>query len=445
MQANLPDDPLMRETIASLGPGAKDSTIDDLTAWIRQLEELCVSKDTALAKLQSKPVKGYPPLPKLHMEKVSSKKKNARGEARLRLSVERAPVLVLLTITDLHGVTRTLRAVAAGDNDLTPIKHPASTIEATAVPYAPNQLLERLRLVEAKIKEQRGQHLQQSASPQPVVEEASAQRQADGVRYMTKRIGGQVIEYSFDPTTGAFTTTSRGCSNPNCDDVNCTAAPFTVTYKANGEVDIALSRQWWCRNPRMLLAPTPTSFHQNPRRQREIGKSLRAIFDKRNAITDKLETARLGEKQRLLEEPVESEKTKELLFVAAETGGWMRAPPEEITTLLKKAKKKDPIGYEVRVYQYAAALDEYEAIEKKLEPTSNQTKRKQLGKLLDREEIKFDGVMNEIAAIANGSVKDDSEKSSADSICKPKPLDGKITRSYVDEGTVRSLGKRTRP
>lgn len=49
MQADLPDDPLVRETMAALGPGAKDATLDDLAAWIRQLEELCGSQDSALA------------------------------------------------------------------------------------------------------------------------------------------------------------------------------------------------------------------------------------------------------------------------------------------------------------------------------------------------------------------------------------------------------------
>ncbi|KAH7713203.1 hypothetical protein AAVH_19474 [Aphelenchoides avenae] len=160
--------------MASLGPGAKDSTFDDMTAWIRQLEEICASEDAALApasfrtdlngsclstfpasghklattaqttKLQTKAVKGYPPLTELHMEKVSCKKKNARGEAKLRLSVDRGPVLVLLTISDLDGATRTLRAVTEDDNDLIPIKHPATTIEATAILCAPDQLLERL-------------------------------------------------------------------------------------------------------------------------------------------------------------------------------------------------------------------------------------------------------------------------------------------------------------
>ena len=49
MQANMPDDPLVRETMAALGPGAKDATLDDLTAWIRQLEELGKSQDAKLA------------------------------------------------------------------------------------------------------------------------------------------------------------------------------------------------------------------------------------------------------------------------------------------------------------------------------------------------------------------------------------------------------------
>ncbi|KAH7696343.1 hypothetical protein AAVH_36587, partial [Aphelenchoides avenae] len=98
MQTDVPDDSLMREAIASLGPGAKESTLDDLTAWIRQLQELCDSQDATLApasfrtdisgscrstfpepgkkqattaqtrKLQTKAVKGYPQLPELHLE-----------------------------------------------------------------------------------------------------------------------------------------------------------------------------------------------------------------------------------------------------------------------------------------------------------------------------------------------------------------------------------------
>lgn len=49
MQADLPYNLLLRETMASLGPGARDSTLDDLAAWIRQLEELCDTKDAELA------------------------------------------------------------------------------------------------------------------------------------------------------------------------------------------------------------------------------------------------------------------------------------------------------------------------------------------------------------------------------------------------------------
>ncbi|KAH7696206.1 hypothetical protein AAVH_36726, partial [Aphelenchoides avenae] len=94
MQANLPNDPLVRETMASLGPGARDATLDDMAAWIRQLQELGASQDAPLTptsfrtdisgsclstfpasetstqttKLQTKTVKGYPPLRELHME-----------------------------------------------------------------------------------------------------------------------------------------------------------------------------------------------------------------------------------------------------------------------------------------------------------------------------------------------------------------------------------------
>ncbi|KAH7712752.1 hypothetical protein AAVH_19897 [Aphelenchoides avenae] len=85
--------------------------------------------------------------------KVSSNKKNARGEAKLRLRVDRGPVLVLLTTTDLDGATHTLHAVTADDNALVPIKHPGTHIEATVIPFAPDELLKRLRHVEAKIKQ----------------------------------------------------------------------------------------------------------------------------------------------------------------------------------------------------------------------------------------------------------------------------------------------------
>ncbi|KAH7697846.1 hypothetical protein AAVH_35066, partial [Aphelenchoides avenae] len=220
MQADLSDDPLVRETMVLLGPGAKDSTLDDVAWWIRRLEELCDSHDAALAPtsfrtdvsgsclskfpasgdssestpLQTKAVKGYPPLPELHLEKVSSKKKNARGEAKLRLSVERGPLLVLLTITDLHGASRTLRVVTADDNDLIPITHPATTIEASAIPLAPDQLLERLRLAEVKIKRQREHHAPTSASPQQVVEEAPAQRQGGGWKDVPKEVFNALFE-----------------------------------------------------------------------------------------------------------------------------------------------------------------------------------------------------------------------------------------------------------
>ncbi|KAH7716202.1 hypothetical protein AAVH_16394 [Aphelenchoides avenae] len=220
MRADLPDDPLVRETMALLGPGAKGSTLDDVAWWIRRLEELCDSQDAALAptsfrtdvggsclskfpasgdssestKLQTKAVKGYPPLPELHLEKVSNKKKNARGEAKLRLSVERGPLLVLLTVTDLHGASRTLRVVTADENDLIPIRHPATTIEATAIPFAPDRLLERLRLVKEKIQRQREHHAPTSASPRRVVEEASAQRQGGGWKDVPKEVFNALFE-----------------------------------------------------------------------------------------------------------------------------------------------------------------------------------------------------------------------------------------------------------
>ncbi|KAH7710538.1 hypothetical protein AAVH_22161, partial [Aphelenchoides avenae] len=150
-------------------PNINGSCLSTFTASGNELETTA-----RIIELQTKAVKGYPPLPELRMEKVRSKKKNARGEAKLRLSVERGPILILLTITDLHGSTRTLRAVIAGENDLIPVRHSATTVEATAVPFAPDQLLERLRLVKARIEKQREQ---QAAALQRESETASAPSQ----------------------------------------------------------------------------------------------------------------------------------------------------------------------------------------------------------------------------------------------------------------------------
>ncbi|KAH7700991.1 hypothetical protein AAVH_31884, partial [Aphelenchoides avenae] len=351
MQADLPDDPQVRETMASLGPGAKDATLDDLAAWIRQLEELCDSPDAALApasfrtdisgsclstvpdagntlssaaqvtELQTKAVKGCTPLPELRIEKVSSNKKNGRGEAKLRLSVERGPVLVLLTITDLHGVTRTLRAVTVDDNDLIPVRHPATAVEATAIPVAPELLLERLRLVESKIKEQREQHeqeVQPNASQQRRKEKASAQRQADGVNYVKKRIGGQVMEQTFDPETGTITAKSSGCSNPHCDGANCTAAPFTVTWNVNtGETAFTTDGA----QMNAILGPMLQSFQGNPQRQVDLCKRVDAILKEMEAIKEKMLTAKPGEKKRLLKElerkAAEYAKLKDLMLRTA--------------------------------------------------------------------------------------------------------------------------------
>ncbi|KAH7694294.1 hypothetical protein AAVH_38663, partial [Aphelenchoides avenae] len=333
MQADLPYNLLLRETMASLGPGARDSTLDDLAAWIRQLEELCDTKDAELApanfcidingsclstftafgnkpstatrtiKLQTKAVKGYPPLPELRMEKMSCKKKNARGEAKLRLSV---PVLVLLTITDLHGASRMLRAVTEDDKALVPIKHPATTIEVTAVPLAPDQLLERLRLIVTQIKPNPEQNAQPSVSQQRSVAEAPAQRPADGVKYSTKRIGGQVIEQIFDPKTGTLTKKSSGCSNPHCDEVNCTAAPVTITWNVKtGETGYTTD------DPLMnaVLGPMLKSSRENPRRQIDLCKRLATTLKEEEAIMERLPTAKPTEKKRLTKE-LESKKAE---------------------------------------------------------------------------------------------------------------------------------------
>ncbi|KAH7705234.1 hypothetical protein AAVH_27559 [Aphelenchoides avenae] len=325
MQADLPDDPLVRETMAALGPGAKDATLDDLAAWIRQLEELCDSKDAALAptsfrtdisgsclskfkasgtstgrtKLQTKAVKGFAPLPELRMEKVSIKKKNARVEAKLRLSVERGPVLVLLTMTDLHGASRTLLAVTVDDNDLIPIKHPATTIEVTAVPFAPDQLLERLRIVEAKVKRQREHHARTSASPQPVVEEVSAQRQADGVEYSTKRYGSYILEKIVDREKGTVTYRSSGCPDPHCDDLNCTKASTTPPMVLkNGEMKISSD------DPEMndFVAPMLKNFQEHPERVVDLLRRREALLKEENAIRGKLPTAKPAQKKRMLNE-----------------------------------------------------------------------------------------------------------------------------------------------
>ncbi|KAH7712602.1 hypothetical protein AAVH_20052 [Aphelenchoides avenae] len=428
MQMDLPDDALMRETIASLGPAAKDFTLDDLATWIRQLEGLCDSQDAALAtasfrtdingsclskfpasgtsaersKVQTKAVKGFAPLPELHMEKVSTKK-NARGEAKLSLSVERGQLLVLLTITDLDGATRTLRAVTTNDNDLIPIKHAATTIEATAIPFAPKQLLERLRNTEAKLKEKREQHVQPRASPQPVVEEASAQRQADRVEYSTKRFGSYVISKIVDRETGTVTFKSSGCSDPNCDDVNCTEASTTLALiMKNGEMNVDVG------DPQLndVLASMLKGFDSHPQRVFELHNRKEALLKEVQAIHEKLPTAKPAEKKRLNKElenkNAEYAKLTDLMFCTA-AGGWLRAPKEELDALVEKAKLKDPNRVAANARQVLAAFDEYTASKEKLESTSNRTKKKRLSSLLARKENEFDAAMNEIAAIALGS------------------------------------------
>ncbi|KAH7712601.1 hypothetical protein AAVH_20051 [Aphelenchoides avenae] len=416
MQVDLSDDPLVRETMASLGPGAKDSTLDDLTAWIRQLEELCGAPDAALApasfrtdiggsclskfkasgtstgrtKLQTKDVKGFAPLPELQMEKVSIKKKNARVEAKLRLSVERGPVLVLLTITDLHGASRTLLAVTVDDNDLIPIRHPATTIEATAVPFAPDQLLERLRIVEAKIKAQRGQHVKPSASPETAVEDTSAQRQADGVDYSTKRYGSYILEKVVNRETGTVTFRASGCPDPHCDDVNCTKVSTTpAMVLKNGEMKTASDDP----ETNDFLAPMLKNFQEHPERVVDLLRRKEALLKDVQAIREKLPTAKTAEKKRLLNElehkNAEYAKLTDLMLCTA-AGGWVRAPQEEVVALVEKAMLKDPNRVAANARRAHTAFDEYTAIKEKLETTLNRTKRKRLSALLARKENDFD-------------------------------------------------------
>ncbi|KAH7696448.1 hypothetical protein AAVH_36480, partial [Aphelenchoides avenae] len=366
MQANLPHDPLVRETMATLGPGAKDSTLDDVTAWICQLEELCDSKDAALAPSSfrtdisgsclstfsgsgNKGRQGLPATSDLHMEKVSSKKKNTRGEAKLPLRVERGPLLVLLTITDLHGSTRTQRAVKEEENDLIPIKHLAATIEATVIPFGPDQLLARLRLIEAKIKAQREQHVMPSASPQRDVEAALASRPANGVKYWTKRIGGRVLQYIFDTEKETMTFKSSGCCSLACDQVSCTAASCTATRNfRTGEI----------------------------------------------AYTEKKKILILEKKKD------EYAKLTDLMFRTAETGGWLHVPEEQGFALLEKAERKDPKCAEALASRAHSALAEYNKLKEELESTSSESKKKRLFTMLARKETEFDAAINEIAVIA---------------------------------------------
>ncbi|KAH7712353.1 hypothetical protein AAVH_20317 [Aphelenchoides avenae] len=449
MQADLPDDPQLRETMASLGPGAKDATLGDLAVWIRELEVLCDSQDAALApasfrtdisgsclstvpdagntlssaaqvtELQTKAVNGCPPLSELRIEKVSSNKKNGRGEAKLRLSVERGPVLVLLTITDLHGVTRTLRAVTVDDNDLIPVRHSSTAVEATAIPVAPELLLERLRLVESKIKEQHEQKVQPNASHQRRKEKASAQRQADGVNYVKKRTGGQVMEQIFDPETGTITAKSSGCSNPHCDGANCTAAPFTMTWNVHtGETAFTTD------GPQMnaILGPMLQSFQGNRQRQVDLCKRADAILKEEKEIKEKMLTAKPGEKKRLGKElektAAEFGKLKDLMLRTAGTSGWLGAPKEEIRPTFEKAKRKDPDRVEVLRLRAIAALEESIAIEERLEHASSQSRKKQLSRLLARKEIELDEAMNAIAVIADdGEPEEESEELDEFSVC----------------------------
>ncbi|KAH7725285.1 hypothetical protein AAVH_07078 [Aphelenchoides avenae] len=244
MQTDSPDDSLVREAIALLVPGAKDFTLYDLTAWIRQLEELCGSHDPALApasfrtdisgscrstfpecgkkpstttqttKLQTKDVKDYPSLPELHMEKVSSNKKTARGEANLRLSVDRGPVLVMLTTIDPDGATHTLRAV---------------------------------------------------------------------------------LEYIYDSKKDTMTVKSSGCSNPDCDEANCSCTPTTHTWNVKTGETVYTSDG-------RRVAPILQSFEGKRLRQLTLAQRGAAMAEEEKAIHEKLSTAKPAEKKRLMRE-----------------------------------------------------------------------------------------------------------------------------------------------
>ncbi|KAH7684555.1 hypothetical protein AAVH_40937, partial [Aphelenchoides avenae] len=332
--------------------------------------------------------------------KVSSKKKNARGDAKLRLSVENGPILVFLTITDLHGASRTLRVVTEEDDNLIPIKHPATTIEATAVPFAPDQLLQRLRLVSSKVKEQREQRVQPRAPPEQRVEKASDRRQPNFRKYMKKRIGGQVLEHFFDVENGTMTVKLSGCSNTHCNGVNCNAAPETMTLTVTTEeADYATD------DPEMdeELAQMLTTFQNDPRRQVGLSKRVAHIVEEVRAIEEKFPTAKPREKKHRTKEledrNAEYAKLNDILFRAAETGRWLRVPKDELFALFEKAKQKDPNLVGAITMRVLDAIYDHDEIKEKLEATSNQTKKKRLYMLLGRKEIEFDAAMNEIAAI----------------------------------------------
>ncbi|KAH7664916.1 hypothetical protein AAVH_43326, partial [Aphelenchoides avenae] len=282
--------------------------------------------------------------------------------------------------------------------DLIPIKNPATTIEATAVPFAPDQLLERLRCVEAKMKPKRAQHVQPSASPQRHVETASTQRQADGLEYTTKRVHGQVFEIIFDRAKGTATMQMSGCPDPDCDVPNC---PATITMNAKtGETSYTAD------DPKMsaYLATMIKRFEQNPDRAAALRKRFDTFEKERRAIRERLSRAKSGEKKRLTKQleskNAEYAKLEDLNRIYDETGGWLGVPKEELGGLVEKAKRQDPERIENLACRAFAALDEYTAIEEKLEATSSQTKQRRLSTQLARKEVEFDWVMYDIAVIA---------------------------------------------
>ncbi|KAH7684552.1 hypothetical protein AAVH_40940, partial [Aphelenchoides avenae] len=282
--------------------------------------------------------------------------------------------------------------------DLIPIKNPVTTIEATAVPVAPDQLLERFRCVAAKMKPQREQHVQPSASSQRQAEKASTQRQADGVQYMTMRVDGQVFEVITDWAKRTATMKTSGCPDPHCVVANC---PATITLNAEtGETSYTAD------DPKMsaYLATMLKSLQENPDREAVLGKRSDTIENERNAIKERLSRAKPREKKRLTKQlenkNAEHAKLKDLDRIYGETGGWLGVPKEELVGLVEKAKRQDPERIEDLACRAFAALDEYTAIEEKLDATSSQTKQRRLSTQLARKEVEFDWVMYDIAVIA---------------------------------------------
>ncbi|KAH7712753.1 hypothetical protein AAVH_19898 [Aphelenchoides avenae] len=236
---------------------------------------------------------------------------------------------------------------------------------------------------------------------------------SDGVKYMKKKVDGQVPDCAFDPEKGMVTMKATGCPNPYCDNVNCPGAPITYTLNVKTrEIAIETTDDKPLDD---VVATLLKSFQENPLRQLELSKRVVAVLKEEKAIHEKLTTAKPAEKKRLLKEldktNADYAKLKDLMFRTAETGGWLGVPAEERFALIEKAKQADPKHVDAQACRAQAALDEYREIKAELESTSSQTKEKRLSKLLGRKEFKFDEAMQvNGSAVAFDSERDDGEE-----------------------------------